>query len=138
MDEMVIIIYSKEEVKDFKKTKETENKVIEQCIQKSDTSLTNDACIDNNENNKKNQTNQNTKININTATLEELMTLSGIGESKAKSIIKYREENPFKTIEDLKNVTGIGDNLFAQIKENITVWLYLYNTINYSGINIYY
>ena len=121
MDEMVIIIYSKEEVKDFKKTKETENKVIEQCIQKSDTSLTNDACIDNNENNKNNHTDQNTKININTATLEELMTLSGIGESKAKSIIKYREEYPFKTIEDLKNVTGIGDNLFAQIKENITV-----------------
>ncbi len=116
MDEMVIIIYSKEEVKDFKKTKEIENKVIEQCIKKTDTSLTNDACIDNN-----NENNQNTKININTATLEELMTLSGIGESKAKSIIKYREENPFKTIEDLKNVTGIGDNLFAQIKENITV-----------------
>ena len=120
MDEMVIIIYSKEEVKDFKKTKEIENKVIEQCIQKSDTSLTNNACIDN-DNKQNNQTNQSNKININTATIEELMTLSGIGESKAKSIIKYREENPFKTIEDLKNVTGIGDNLFAQIKENITV-----------------
>ena len=111
---MVIIIYSKEEVKNFKKTKEIEKQVIEKCIQKDETSLTNDACIENN--NKITST----KININTASIEELMTLPGIGESKAKSIIKYREETPFKTIEDIKNIQGIGDNLYAQIKENIT------------------
>ncbi len=115
IDEMVIIIYSKNEVKDFKKTKELEKQVLDKCVQKDETSLKNDACI---ENSIKDQT---TKININTATLEELMTLTGIGESKAKSIIKYREQTPFKSIEDLLNVTGIGDNLFAQIKENITV-----------------
>ena len=49
------------------------------------------------------------------------MTLTGIGDSKAEDIIKYREENGlFKTIEDIKNVSGIGDSLFAKIKENIT------------------
>ena len=62
------------------------------------------------------------KISINTASIEELMTISGIGESKAKAIISYREENgPFNSIEDIKNVPGIGDNLFAQIKEDITL-----------------
>ena len=90
---MVIIIYSKDEVKNFKKTKEIEKQVTEKCIQKDDTSLTNDACI---EENKKNNNNLSTKININSATLEELMTLPGIGESKAKSIIKYREEDSYE------------------------------------------
>ena len=65
-DEMVIIVYSKEQVANFSKVKE-------------------------------------------------------IGEAKANDIIKYREENgPFESIEDLKKVPGIGDNLFAQIKEDIT------------------
>lgn len=63
-----------------------------------------------------------TKININKASLEELQSLSGIGESKAKSIISYRESNgKFKSIEDLKNVKGIGDKLFDSIKDMIAV-----------------
>ena len=50
------------------------------------------------------------------------MTVEGIGESKADSIIKYREENGnFKTIEDIKNVSGIGELLFEKIKNYITV-----------------
>jgi len=49
------------------------------------------------------------------------MTLSGIGESKAEDIIKYREKEPFIHIEDIKKVKGIGDSLFAKIKENITI-----------------
>ena len=60
-------------------------------------------------------------ININTATLEELLTLPGIGESKAKNIIEYREENKFKNIEELMNVNGIGESLFEQIKNKITI-----------------
>lgn len=61
-------------------------------------------------------------ININTASLEQLMTLSGIGESKAKSIISYREENGnFKAIEDITKVSGIGQALYEKIKDYITV-----------------
>ena len=113
-DEMVIIIYSKSEVKDFEKTKETEKIVQEKCIKKDENALKNDACITD-------SVKTSGKVSINTATKEELMTLTGIGDSKAEDIIKYREENGlFKTIEDIKHVSGIGDSLFAKIKENIT------------------
>ena len=62
------------------------------------------------------------KVNINTATKEELQILSGIGESTASKIITYREENgKFKKIEDIKNVPGIGDAKFENIKDKITV-----------------
>ena len=49
------------------------------------------------------------------------MTVSGIGESKAKSIIEYRDNSKFNSIEDIKNVSGIGESLFAKIKDYITV-----------------
>ena len=61
-------------------------------------------------------------VNINTATLEELDTLPGIGPAIAKAIIDYRTANgPFKKIEDINAVKGIGDALFAKIKDMITV-----------------
>lgn len=61
-------------------------------------------------------------ININLASKEELMQLNSIGEVKAESIIQYREENgPFNTIEDLMNVSGIGEKTFENLKENLTV-----------------
>lgn len=61
-------------------------------------------------------------VNINTATQTELETLTGIGPSTALKIIKYREENgKFKTIEDIKNVSGIGDSKFESIKDEICV-----------------
>ena len=113
-DEMVIIIYSKEEVADFKKTKEIEKQVEERCIQKDENSLMNDACI--------NSSISNGKVNINTASLDELKNLTGIGEKKAKDIISYREQNGnFNSIEDIMKVSGIGEASFAQIKEDITV-----------------
>ncbi|MBD5545601.1 MAG: hypothetical protein HDR01_15495 [Lachnospiraceae bacterium] len=61
-------------------------------------------------------------VNINTASKEELCTLSGVGESRAESIIAYREEHGgFMTIEDIKNVTGIKEGLFSKIKDKIKV-----------------
>ena len=63
-----------------------------------------------------------TEININKANIKELQELSGVGESTAESIIKYREENgKFNTIEEIMNVPGIGENKFENIKEKIKV-----------------
>lgn len=61
-------------------------------------------------------------VNINTADAEELMTLPGIGESKARSIIAYREENgAYKALEDIMNVSGIKEAAFSKIKDLICV-----------------
>ncbi len=63
-----------------------------------------------------------TIVNINTASKEKLMTLSGVGEGTAEKIIKYREQNGyFNTIEDLMNVSGIGESKFNGLKDDITV-----------------
>ena len=105
-DEMTIIIYSTEEV--LEKFRE-ENCVCEKC------DITNDACISS-------TATDNQLININTADEKELQNINGVGEAKAKSIIEYREENGlFTTIEDIKNVPGIGDSLFEKIKTYITI-----------------
>lgn len=62
------------------------------------------------------------KVNINKATKEELMTLPGVGESRAESIIKYREEQgSFQKIEDIMQVSGIKEGLFDKIKDLITI-----------------
>ena len=64
----------------------------------------------------------NSIININTATAAELTSLPGIGESKAKKIVAYREANGnFGSVEEIKNVSGIGDGTFENIKSYITV-----------------
>lgn len=115
-DEMYIIIYTKEEMQKYKEEliptktiiKEVEKKIV--CPDDD-----NDAClITSNSNNT-------SKININTASKEELELLPSIGESKANKIIEYREKNKFESIEDIKNVSGIGDSLYEKIKDNIEV-----------------
>lgn len=65
--------------------------------------------------------NQNPLINLNTATKEQLMTLNGIGEVKAAAIIAYRQEKGvFSSVDELKNISGIGDKTFEKIKQFIT------------------
>lgn len=116
--EMVIYIYNNKEIKDDTPKLTCDNvckrEVIEvnNCIEVTKPATTNES-INNVTNN---------LININTADLNELMTLSGIGETKAKSIIEYRNINgKFSSVEDIKNISGIGDALFNKIKDNITV-----------------
>lgn len=114
-DEMVIIVYSYYEVRNFERTKEIEKIVTDNCINSS--SVKNDACIDSST--EKESTTS--IISINTATVEELTNLPGVGEAKAKSIVDYREQNGlFEKVEDIKNVSGIGEALFEKIKDYIT------------------
>lgn len=72
---------------------------------------------------KRNETTKTTgKVSINQASLPELMSLKGIGEARAKAIIEYREKNgPFISIEGLKNVNGISESIFNQIKDDISL-----------------
>ena len=65
---------------------------------------------------------ENKKVNINTATKEDLMTLPGIGESKALAILAYRkEQGGFTSVEDIKNIPGIKDAVFSKIVDYITI-----------------
>lgn len=62
------------------------------------------------------------KVNLNTADVAGLQKLTGIGEKKAEQIIAYREQNgPFKKVEDLMQVSGIGEKTFASLKDQLTV-----------------
>ena len=129
-DEMVIIVYNKYEIEKLKKdltTTQTVIKYIEKECSCPDT--INDACMkkadvsDSKEaKSSKDTASPDNKVSINTASLEELQTIPGIGESKAKAIIEYREKNGgFKDIEELKNISGIGESTFEKFKEYITI-----------------
>ena len=132
--EMVINIFTNTEVKKLNITESEECKASSEdisscataCVVESGASSTeNGEQESNNTSNEssKTETNQASgKVNINVASLEELMTISGIGESKAKAILEYRNtKGKFNSIEDIKNVSGIGDALYAKIKDSITV-----------------
>ena len=109
-NEMVIYVFNKKEIVSITTT----NKITCNCE-----TIEVNNCIDKNS---ISDNNSNNKININTATLDELLTLKGIGQSKAEAIIKYREENGnFNSIEDIQKVSGLGGTIYSKIKDYITV-----------------
>ena len=100
-NEMVIYVSTKDEIK---------NKNNSTVIQSNNDSNIDNECVPSN------------KVNINTATLNELQNINGIGEAKAQKILEYRNTNgSFKSIEDIKNVSGIGEAFYEKIKGYITV-----------------
>lgn len=118
-DGMKIHIPTKEEINS---KKELESQ--EYITKSSGTNIEDDSKSNNNSSQSSNGTTlvQNSKININTATQTELETLPGIGPSTAVKIINYREQQgKFKSVEDIKNVSGIGDSKFNKIKDLIRV-----------------
>ena len=101
-NEMVIYISTKSELKEKQNSSNNVPSIVE-----NDNS---DIC------------NVGSKVNINSASVDDLMTLKGVGESKALKIIEYRNTNGlFKSIEDIKNVSGIGETFYEKIKDYITV-----------------
>lgn len=147
-DELVIFVYTKNEYKkdkslskeettcncptyDITDCKDSFSSVITSSEKENNDikdNLDNNLEASNNNSSNKDATNTTTNenesklVNINTASVSELMTLSGIGESKALDIIKYRETNGlFKSIDDIKKVNGIKDATFNKIKDYITV-----------------
>lgn len=119
VDEMVIIVYTNEEIEEYQKDSETVTEFVYVEMPCECPDAMNDACITEN---KETENKDDELISINTATKEELMTLPGVGESKANTIIAYREEHgSFKEIEDIMNVSGIGESAFEKIKDKITI-----------------
>ena len=101
-DEMVITVYTHEEVKDLEK----QDAIVETGKETDETE----------------EDISNGLVSINTASLEELLTLPGIGEAKAKSIIQYRENcGKFAKKEDLLNISGIGEKVYAELEAYITI-----------------
>ena len=121
-NEMVIYVYTSKELSKDEEIKQ------EECVSK-EVNINNcegSSIIVTEESNSNNvsseDSNQKSLVNINKASKEEIMTLSGIGESKAIAIIKYREDNGlFKDITEIMNVSGIGEALYNKIKDYITI-----------------
>lgn len=135
-DEMVIIVYSKNEIESYINSQnkveiKTEYVYVEKpcecptvnndvCLKEEDLSA-NEIPKKESKDEKNDELEEIKIVSINTATKEELMTLPSIGESKANNIIEYRNINKFTKIEEIKNVSGIGESLFEKIKDYITI-----------------
>ena len=125
VNEDLIIIYTKEEVANSNIVDTVVKVVDKECVCPN---IKNDGCINDDINDtisnysKEEKSNESSNgVNINTASQEELMELEGIGEAKAKAIIEYRKKNKFENIEDIMNVSGIGQTLYERIKAYIRV-----------------
>lgn len=117
-DEMVVIIYTKEEMDAFLQEETRTLKQENTCICPK---IENDACIESTITNKENTTNSK-QVSLNHGSKEDFESLTGIGPSKAEAIIKYRNEHgKFETIEEIKNVSGIGEATYEKIKDNLTL-----------------
>jgi competence protein ComEA len=118
-DEMVIWIYTKNEIDKLKLEQSSTKYMIESC---NCPVVDNTTCLNSNNNTSNKNDTSKSIVNINSATEEELLSITGIGESKAKNIIDYRNKNgKFNTKEDIMNVSGIGEALYNKIKDYITV-----------------
>ena len=125
-DEMVIYVYTTNQVKSMGIKEEIKEEcncpTIDTSICAGSNIIVSDKNNNTNVEENKNETEGSNKVSLNKASKEELMTLSGIGESKALAIIEYRSKNNgFKVLEDIMNVSGIGESLYNKIKDNITL-----------------
>jgi competence ComEA-like helix-hairpin-helix protein len=118
-DEDVVIIYSDEEITNFQNGNTAIKYIEKECICPS---ISNISCFDNAITNLDGIINQSGKVSLNSATIEELMTLPGIGEGRAKLIIEYRNQNNgFKNIEEIMNIKGVGEKVFEKLKAYLTL-----------------
>lgn len=113
-NEDMVYIFSKTELKKLRSNSTTEVITSAGKIENSTSSLQGSTTIDS-------SVIKNTKVNLNTATKEELMSLSGIGEAKALNIMEYRSKTPFTAITEIMNISGIGESVYEKIKDYITV-----------------
>ena len=117
-DGMKIYIPTKQEIEEQKKNKINEDAFLQSDL--TENYITSSSGVKTEKQNESNK--QESKVNINTATQTQLETLPGIGPSTAAKIIDYRKEKgKFTQIEDIKEVSGIGESKFEKIKEYITV-----------------
>ncbi len=115
-DEMVIYIFTSQELKE----KTSQNEIVCEVPTCECETIEVVECPSVNESDNSSSTSSDGKISINTASKEELMTLDGIGSSKAQDIIDYREKNGlFTALEDIMNVSGIGEAVYEKIKDKI-------------------
>ncbi len=119
-DQSLIMILTNAEIEakiEEEKIEEYEESIVEVATTQS-TIIGADNCSENNATSE----DGNSTISINTSTVEELMSLPGIGESKALEIVSYRDNNGgFKNLEELQNVSGIGEATFNKIKALISL-----------------
>lgn len=125
-DEMVIYVYTTNQVKSMGIKEEIKEEcncpTVDTSICAGSNIIVSDKNNNTNVEENKNEAEGSNKVSLNNASKEELMTLSGIGESKALAIIEYRSKNNgFKVLEDIMNVSGIGESLYNKIKDNITL-----------------
>ena len=118
-NEDVVIIYSNEEIAEMKEGSTSVKYIDKECVCPI---IDNSALFNKVITNAEGIIIDTGKVSLNSATIEELMTLPGIGESKAKLIIEYRSNNKgFKEIEEIKNVKGIGSSIYEKIKDYLTL-----------------